>query len=112
MTVLHRLLIGTVARELTTTEFRLAYSHRSPVETNFFVPQDTATMEMPRARTANAIKRRIVSAMFAGFLAHAIAAVCEPIATEPWDRKPQPTAGRKSHYLNWTVRSSLDNGLS
>jgi len=42
-------------------------------------------MEMPRTRTANAIKRRIVSAMFAGFLAHAIAAVCEPIATEPWD---------------------------
>ncbi len=53
------LLIGTVARELTTPEFRLAYSHRSPVETNFFVAQDTAAMEMPRAWTENAIKRRI-----------------------------------------------------
>lgn len=44
------LLIGTVARELTTKELRLVYSHRSPIETNFFVAQDTAGMEMPRAR--------------------------------------------------------------
>ena len=31
------LLIGTVARELTTQELLTAYYHRSPVETNFFV---------------------------------------------------------------------------
>ncbi len=97
------LLIGTVARELTTPELRIAYHHRSPVETNFFVAQDTAAMEMPRAWTENAIKRRISLALLVGFLLKAIAAVCEPIATGPWDRKPQPTAGRLSHYLNVRV---------
>ena len=97
------LLIGTVARELTTAELRLAYSHRSPVETNFFVAQDTAAMEMPRAWTENAIKRRIGLALLAGCLLKAIAAICEPIATGPWDKKPQPTAGRLSHHLNLRV---------
>ena len=97
------LLIGTMARELSTQELRLAYSHRSPVETNFFVAQDTAGMEMPRAWTENAIKRRIGLALLSGFLLKAIAAVCEPIATGPWDRKPQTTAGRLSHHLNVRV---------
>lgn len=97
------LLIGTVARELTTPEIRLAYSHRSPVETNFFVAQDTAAMEMPRAWTENAIKRRISLALLAGCLLKAIAAVCEPRATGPWDKKPQPTAGRLSHHLQIRV---------
>ena len=94
------LLIGTMARELTTVELRLAYSHRSPVETNFFVAQDTAGMEMPRAWTENSILRRIGLALLAGCLLKAIAAVCEPLATGPWDKKPQPTAGRLSHHLN------------
>ena len=97
------LLIGTVARELTTQELRTAYYHRSPVETNFFVAQDTAAMEMPRAWTENSIKRRIGLALLVGFLLKAIAAVCEPIATGPWDRKPLPTAGRLSHHLNLRV---------
>ncbi len=97
------LLIGTVARELTTSELRIAYHHRSPIETNFFVAQDTAAMEMPRAWTEKAIKRRIGLALLVGFLLKAIAAVCEPIATGPWDRKPQPTAGRLSHHLNLRV---------
>ena len=97
------LLIGTVARELTTSELRIAYYHRSPVETNFFVAQDSAAMEMPRAWTENAIHSRISLALLVGFLLKAIAAVCEPIATGPWDRKPQPTAGRLSHYLNIRV---------
>ncbi|MGK7877718.1 MAG: hypothetical protein AB4426_31765 [Xenococcaceae cyanobacterium] len=74
------LLIGTVARELTTSELRIAYHHRSPVETNFFVAQDTAAMEMPRAWTEKAIKRRIGLALLVGFLLKAIAAVCEPLA--------------------------------
>ncbi len=60
-------------------------------------------MEMPRAWTENAIKRRIGLALLAGCLLKAIAAVCEPIATGPWDRKPKPTAGRLSHYLNLRV---------
>jgi hypothetical protein len=105
------LLIGTMARELTTAELRLAYSHRSPVETNFFVAQDTAAMEMPRAWTENAIMRRIGLALLAGCLLKArreadpcgIAAVCEPLATGPWDKKPQATAGRLSHHLNIRV---------
>lgn len=97
------LLIGTTARELTSQELRLAYSHRSPVETNFFVAQDTAAMEMPRAWTENAIKRRIGLALLAGCLLKAIAAVCEPLATGPWDKKPQATAGRLSHHLNIRV---------
>ena len=97
------LLIGTVARELTTPEIPLSYSHRSPVETNFFVAQDRLAMEMPRAWTENAIKRRIGLALLAGCLLKALAAVCEPIATGPWDKKPQPTAGRLSHYLNIRV---------
>lgn len=94
------LLIGTMARELTTVELRLAYSHRSPVETNFFVAQDTAGMEMPRAWTENSILRRIGLALLAGCLLKAITAVGEPLATGPWDKKPQPTAGRLSHHLN------------
>ena len=101
------LVIGTVARELTTQEIRLAYIHRSPVETNFFVAQDTAAMEMPRAWTENAIKRRIGLALLAGCLLKGIAAVCEPIATGPWDKKPQPTAGRLSHHLNVRVNDFL-----
>ena len=48
------LLIGSTATELTTAESEQAYGHRWPVETNFFVAQDTAAMEMPRAWTARA----------------------------------------------------------
>ena len=35
------LLLGTIARELTTEQIWSGYKHRSPVETNFFVPQDS-----------------------------------------------------------------------
>ncbi len=45
------LLLGTIARELTTEQIWLGYKHRSPVETNFYVAQDSAGMEMPRAWT-------------------------------------------------------------
>ncbi len=47
--------------------------------------------------------RRIGLALLAGCLLKAIAAVCEPIATGPWDKKPQPTAGRLSRHLNIRV---------
>jgi hypothetical protein len=46
------LLVGTTASELTSEECRVAYGHRWPVETNFFVAQDSTAMEMPRAWTA------------------------------------------------------------
>ena len=45
------LLLGTIARELTTEQIWSGYNHRSPIETNFFVAQDSAGMEMPRAWT-------------------------------------------------------------
>ncbi len=94
------LLLGTIARELTTEQIWSGYNHRSPVETNFFVAQDRAGMEMPRAWTENAIKRRIGLAMLVGFVLKAIAANCEPLPIGPWDRRPQPTAGRLANFLD------------
>ena len=94
------LLLGTIARELTTEQIWLGYKHRFPVETNFYVAQDSAGMEMPRAWTENAIKRRISLAMLAGFVLKAIAANCEPLPIGPWDLRPQPTAGRLANYLD------------
>lgn len=77
------LLIGTGARELTTGQIWKSYGHRAPVETNFFVAQDTAAMEMPRAWTEQAIKRRIALALLTGYVLKAIAAVYEPLAMGP-----------------------------
>ncbi len=66
-------------------------------------------MEIPRAWTEKAIKRRISLAMLAGFVLKAIssagarsaiAANCEPLAIGPWDRRPQPTASRLANYLD------------
>ena len=94
------LLLGTIARELTTKQIWAGYNHRSPVETNFFVAQDTAGMGMPRAWTENAIKRRIGLAMLVGFVLKAIAAACEPLPIGPWDRRPQPTARRLANHLD------------
>ncbi len=101
------LLIGTQARELETQQMRLGYSHRWPVETNFFVGQDTTAMEMPRAWTALAIERRIGLALLTGSLLKAIAAVCQPIAIGPWDRKPQRSAGRLANYLGIHIANFL-----
>ena len=94
------LLVGTTARELTSEECALAYRHRWPVETNFFVAQDTAAMEMPRAWTEQALERRISLALLAGSLLKAIAAVCAPQAMGPWDRQPVRSAGRLANYLD------------
>ena len=101
------LLIGTVARELTTGQMWAGYSHRSPVETNFFVAQDTAAMEMPRAWAQNAIERRIGLALLAGFVLKAIAVVCQPFPIGPWDRKPQRTAGRLANHLDIRVHNFM-----
>lgn len=94
------LLVGTTAWELTSDECRRAYGHRWPVETNFFVAQDTAAMEMPRAWTETALERRISLALLAGSLLKAIAAVCAPQAIGPWDRQPVRSAGRLANYLD------------
>jgi len=93
------LLIGTTARELTTVEIRIAYSHRWPVETNFFVAQGTCAMEMPRAWSASAVERRISLALLAGALLKAIAAACAPLPMGPWDRKAVSSAGRLANHL-------------
>src|SRR6266581_2330110 len=94
------LLVGTTASELTSEECRVAYGHRWPVETNFFVAQDSTAMEMPRAWTATALERRISLALLAGSLLKAIAAVCAPQAIGPWDRQPVRSAGRLANYLD------------
>jgi len=94
------LLVGTTARELTTEEFLLAYPHRWPVETNFFVAEDTTAMEMPRAWTEKALERRIGFALLTGSLLKAIAAACVPLPIGPWDRKPVPSAGRLANHLD------------
>jgi hypothetical protein len=77
----------------------VAYGHRWPVETNFFVAQDSTAMEMPRAWTATALERRISLALLTGSRLKAIAAVCAPQAMGPWDRQPVRSAGRLANYL-------------
>jgi hypothetical protein len=93
------LLIGTTARELTTEEIRIAYGHRWPVETNFYVAQATCAMEMPRAWSATAVERRISLALLAGSLLKAIAAACAPLPMGPWDLKAVSSAGRLANHL-------------
>jgi hypothetical protein len=97
------LLVGTTAAELTSEECRVAYGHRWPIETNFFVAQDSTAMEMPRAWTATALERRISLALLVGSLLKAIAAVCTPQAMGPWDRQPVRSAGRLANYLDLHV---------
>ncbi len=98
------LLIGTTARELTTEEIRLAYGHRWPVETNFYVAQGTCAMEMPRAWSATAVERRISLALLAGSLLKAIAAACDPLPMGPWDLKAVASAGRLANH--WALHSA------
>lgn len=93
------LLIGTTARELTTAEIRLAYPHRWPIETNFYVAQGTCAMEMPRAWTEKAIERRISLALLAGSLLKASAAACGPLPMGPWDVTAVASAGRLANHL-------------
>ena len=94
------LLIGTTATELTTEEIRQAYSHRWPVETNFFVAQGTCAMEQPRAWTEAAVSRRISLALLAGSLLKALAAASEVLPMGPWDRKAVSSAGRLANHLD------------
>jgi len=94
------LLVGPTASELTSAACRVAYGHRWPVETNFFVAQDSTAMERPRAWTATALERRISLALLVGSLLKAIAAVCAPQAMGPWDRQPVRSAGRLANYLD------------
>jgi hypothetical protein len=94
------LLVGTTARELKTAELLKAYPHRWPVETLFYIGQDTTATEKPRAWTEQAVERRIGLGLMSGSLLKAIAAMGEGIAMGPWDLKPQPTAGRLANHLD------------
>jgi hypothetical protein len=93
-------LVGTTAGALTSEACWGGSRHRWPVETNFFVAQETTAMEMPRAWTATALERRIRLAFLAGSRLQAIAAVCAPQAMGPWDRQPVRSAGRLAHSLD------------
>lgn len=93
------LIIGTTARELTSQDRREGYRHRWPVETNFFVAQDTMAMEQPRAWTDPALSRRIGLSLLCGSRLKAIAASFEAIPIGPWDREAKPSAGRLAHHL-------------
>ena len=57
-------------------------------------------MEMPGAWTEKALERRIGLALLVGSVLKAIAAVCEPLAIGPWDRKPERSAGRLANHLD------------
>jgi hypothetical protein len=93
------LVIGTTAHELTTAEVRIAYGHRWPVETNFYVAQGTCAMEMPRAWNETAVERRISLALLSGSLLKAIAAACGSLPMGPWDVKAVASAGRLANHL-------------
>src|SRR5262249_61336820 len=93
-------MVGTPAQEHTSAEFLQANPYRWPVETNFFVGQDTTAMEMPRAWTATALERRISLSLLTGSLLQALAAATGPLAMGPWDRKPKPSAGRLANHLD------------
>jgi hypothetical protein len=95
----HPLLLGTTARELTIKEFAQAYPHRWPVETLFYIGEETTATEKPRAWIEQAVERRIGLGLLRGSLLKAIAATGEGLAMGPWDKKPQPTAGRLANHL-------------
>lgn len=105
------LLIGSTARELKTIEFLTGYQCRPTIETNFYVGQDSAAMEMPRAFAEIAVKRRISLALLAGSLLKAIASKCETLSLGPWDSKPQRTAGRLASFLNLRVSNFVELAL-
>src|SRR5262249_7511061 len=105
------LLIGSTARELKTIEFLTGYQCRATIETNFYVGQDSAAMEMPRAFAEVSVKRRISLALLAGSLLKAIAAKCEVLSLGPWDSKPQRTAGRLASFLNLRVSNFVELAL-
>lgn len=105
------LLLGATARELKTIEFLTGYQCRATIETNFYVGQDSAAMDMPRAFAEVSVKRRSSLALLAGSLLKAIAAKCEALSLGPWDSKPQRTAGRLASFLNLQGRNFADLAL-
>lgn len=101
------LIVGTTARELKIEELYLAYPHRWPVETLFYIGEETTATEKPRAWTEKAVERRIGLGLMSGSLLKAIAASGEALAMGPWDRKAKPTAGRLANHLDIEVTELL-----
>ena len=50
--------------------------------------------------------------MLVGFVLKAIAANCEPLPIGPWDRRPQPTAGRLANYLDIHIHNFVALALA
>jgi hypothetical protein len=92
-------LVGATAHDLTTQELWQTYPHRWPVETLFYIGAETTATEKPRAWTEQAVERRIGLGLLSGSLLKAIAAMGEGLAMGPWDKKPQPSAGRLANHL-------------
>ena len=68
-------------------------------QTLFYIGAETTATEKPRAWTEQAVERRIGLGLLSGSLLKAIAAMGEGLALGPWDKKPQPSAGRLANYL-------------
>ena len=73
-----------IAKEISSSEYAIdgnlsRFTWMPPVETHFFVGQDTTAMEMPRAWTETALERRISLALLTGSLLQAIAAATGPL---------------------------------
>jgi hypothetical protein len=69
------------------------------VETLFYIGAETTATEKPRAWTEQAVERRIGLGLLSGSLLKAIAAMGEGLAMGPWDKNPQPSAGRLANHL-------------
>lgn len=93
------LLIGTTARELRTEELLKVYPQRWPVETLFYIGAETTGTDKPRAWTEKATERRIGLGLMSASVLKAIAASTKACAMGPWDKFPQPTAGRLADHL-------------
>jgi hypothetical protein len=106
------LIVGTTAQgELTTEELCQAYPHRWPVETLFFIGEETTATEKPRAWTENAVARRIGLGLLSGSLLKAIAAMGEGLPMGPWDLNPKPSAGRLANHLDIHLANLLPLAL-
>ena len=69
------------------------------METLFSIGEETTATEKPRAWTEQAVERRIGLGLLRSSLRKAIAATGEGWAMGPWEKKPQPTAGRFANHL-------------
>src|SRR5439155_23274928 len=93
------LLVGTTAGELTTEELWQAYPHRWPVETLSYIGAETTATSIPPAGTEHAVERRIGLGLLSASLLEAITVMSEGLAMVPWDKKPQPSAGRLANNV-------------